>query len=85
MGVTYVHSPYNGWNYVSVVSINDITQQSRKIAWITFIACTIIFLIVGLIAFYGDRKMYSPIKRLFEFTKDIEVEGSDDKDESAFD
>ncbi|MCZ8513814.1 helix-turn-helix domain-containing protein [Paenibacillus filicis] len=81
MGVTYRHSSYNGWNYISVVSIKEITKQSRAIAWITFIACTVIFLIVGLVAFYGSRRMYSPIKRLFEFTKDIAVEGQDDKDE----
>jgi two-component system response regulator YesN len=81
MGILFQSSPYNGWLYVSAVSIKDITMQSRKIAWITFIACTIIFVLVALIALYGSRKMYSPIKRLFEFTKDIEVEGEQNKDE----
>ncbi|MEK3720421.1 helix-turn-helix domain-containing protein [Paenibacillus sp. FSL H8-0034] len=81
LGVTFRASPYNGWMYVSAVSIKDITQQSRKIAWITFIACSIIFVLVALFALYGSRKMYSPIKRLFEFTKQIEVEGQDNKDE----
>ncbi|SFK80308.1 Helix-turn-helix domain-containing protein [Paenibacillus sp. 1_12] len=81
LGITFRSSPFNGWMYVSAVSIKDITQQSRKIAWITFIACSIIFVLVGLFALYGSRKMYSPIKRLFEFTKAIEIEGQDNKDE----
>ncbi|CAG7649557.1 helix-turn-helix domain-containing protein [Paenibacillus allorhizosphaerae] len=79
-GVTY-RQAYNGWMYISVVSIDEITAQSRKIAWITFIVCSIIFIFVGLAAFYGSRRIYSPIKRLFEFTKDIEVEGQSGKDE----
>jgi two-component system response regulator YesN len=81
MGITFRSSPYNGWIYVSAVPINDITKQSQKIAWVTFIACTIIFSLVALIALYGSRKMYSPIKRLFEFTKDIKVDGRENKDE----
>ncbi|MCS7463507.1 helix-turn-helix domain-containing protein [Paenibacillus doosanensis] len=81
LGVTYRSSSYNGWIYVSVVSIEDITKQSKKIAWVTFIACTVIFILVALVAFYGSRRMYSPIKRLFEFTKDIQVEGQEHKDE----
>ncbi|OXM87635.1 helix-turn-helix domain-containing protein [Paenibacillus rigui] len=81
MGISYRLSPYNGWTYVSAVSIEDITKQSKKIAWVTFYACTIIFVLVALFAFYGSRRMYSPIKRLFEFTKDIEVEDQHHKDE----
>ncbi|WP_282940356.1 helix-turn-helix domain-containing protein [Paenibacillus sp. RC67] len=81
LGISYRSSPYNGWTYISAVSIQDITKQSKKIAWVTFIACTVIFVLVGILAFYGSRRMYSPIKRLFEFTKQIEVEGQEHKDE----
>ncbi|MBE1444362.1 helix-turn-helix domain-containing protein [Paenibacillus sp. OAS669] len=81
LGITYRSSPYNGWTYISAVSIQDITKQSKKIAWVTFIACTVIFVLVGILAFYGSRRMYSPIKRLFEFTKQVEVEESGPKDE----
>ncbi|MFD0679121.1 MULTISPECIES: AraC family transcriptional regulator [unclassified Paenibacillus] len=81
LGVSYRSSPYNGWIYVSSVSIEDITQQSKKIAWITFIVCTILFALIALFAFYGSRKMYSPIKRLSEFTKGIHTEGQDPRDE----
>jgi AraC-like DNA-binding protein len=81
LGVSYRSSPYNGWVYVSAVSIEDITKQSKKIAWITFIVCAILFVLIALSAFYGSRKMYSPIKRLSEFTKDIQIEGQDHKDE----
>lgn len=81
LGISYRSSSYNGWTYISAVSIQDITKQSKKIAWVTFIACTVIFVLVGILAFYGSRRMYSPIKRLFEFTKQVEVEGQEHKDE----
>jgi two-component system response regulator YesN len=81
LGVSYRSSPYNGWIYVSAVSIEDITQQSMKIAWITFAVCAILFLLIALFAFYGSRKMYSPIKRLTEFTKGIQVDGTEPRDE----
>ncbi|TDF98610.1 helix-turn-helix domain-containing protein [Paenibacillus piri] len=84
LGVSYRSSPYNGWVYISAVSIEDITKQSKKIAWITFFVCAILFLLIALFAFYGSRKMYSPIKRLFEFTRGIQVEGQDDRYQDEF-
>ncbi|MFE5322134.1 helix-turn-helix domain-containing protein [Paenibacillus sp. NPDC056579] len=81
LGISYRSSPYNGWIYVSAASIEEITKQSKKIAWVTFIACSAIFILVALFALYASRRMYSPIKRLFEVTKDIEVEGKSHNDE----
>ncbi|PZE21239.1 helix-turn-helix domain-containing protein [Paenibacillus xerothermodurans] len=81
LGVTYRSSPHNGWIYVSVVSIDNITRQSQKIAWITFAVCTLLFLLILLFAYYGSRRMYSPIKRLAEFTQRIQVDGAVHKDE----
>ncbi|MFD0682266.1 MULTISPECIES: helix-turn-helix domain-containing protein [unclassified Paenibacillus] len=85
VGVTYRVSPYNGWIYVSVVSIEEITKESRKIALITLSTCIIIFGIVIILAFYGSRRMYSPIRRLFQSMKDIEdgerTAGEEKKDE----
>ncbi|MZQ80618.1 helix-turn-helix domain-containing protein [Paenibacillus sp. 5J-6] len=74
--VTYRVSPYNNWVYASVVSISEITKQSRNIGWITFFACLLILLAVASFGFYGSRRIYSPVHRLFEFTREIEPEYS---------
>ncbi|GAB2694093.1 helix-turn-helix domain-containing protein [Paenibacillus thermoaerophilus] len=70
--VTYRVSDYNNWVYASVVSISEITKQSRNIAWITFVACLVLLLAVAGLGFYGSRRIYSPVRRLFEFTREIE-------------
>ncbi|WP_127579543.1 AraC family transcriptional regulator [Paenibacillus koleovorans] len=74
--VTYRVSPYNSWVYASVVSISEITKQSRNIGWITFFVCLLILLAVASFGFYGSRRIYSPVHRLFEFTREIEPESS---------
>lgn len=81
VGITYHASSSNGWIYVSSVSIHEITTQSRKIAVATFVACCIIFVIIGILAFFFSRRMYSPVKRLFEFTKGDSVGETIHKDE----
>lgn len=84
LGVTFRASPYNSWTYVSITSMKDLTKQSRKIALITLIICIVIFLLVALIAFYGSRRMYSPIRKLFEFTKGMDGTGGGDKPGDEF-
>ncbi|TNJ64964.1 helix-turn-helix transcriptional regulator [Paenibacillus hemerocallicola] len=59
----------NGWIYVSAVSLDEINRQTRKIAIATFVACSIIFAVVGVLALLISLRMYSPIKRLSEVTK----------------
>ncbi|NHN34264.1 helix-turn-helix transcriptional regulator [Paenibacillus agricola] len=65
LAVNYQTSAYNNWTYASVVSIQEITKESRKIALITLNACLIIFVMIAAAAFYGSRRMYTPIRRLF--------------------
>ncbi|MDQ1909944.1 helix-turn-helix domain-containing protein [Paenibacillus sp. GD4] len=75
MSVTYLVSPYNDWTYVSVVSRDDITFESRKIAVITWIVCLLIFVLIWVVAFFGSRRMYSPVRRLLEYSKRMEGSG----------
>jgi two-component system, response regulator YesN len=84
--VNYRTSEYNDWIYFSVVPIAQVTEQSRNIALITLLICVGIFIIVFAIAWYGSRRMYSPIRRLFEFTQEIGAGHHDDhrKDELGF-
>ncbi|WP_396135534.1 helix-turn-helix domain-containing protein [Bacillus sp. 3255] len=74
VGVTYLSSGYNAWTFVSVVSIADMTQASKKIGLLTGAACALILLFVLAIAFYGSKRMYSPIRNLLEVTRSYEVE-----------
>ncbi|MZQ85792.1 helix-turn-helix domain-containing protein [Paenibacillus sp. 5J-6] len=76
VGVTYLSSGYNAWTFVSVVSISEMTQASKKIGLLTAAACALILLIVLAFAFYGSKRMYSPIRNLLEVTSTYEVEPS---------
>ncbi|MDF2647718.1 MAG: AraC family transcriptional regulator, partial [Paenibacillus sp.] len=85
MGVNYKVSSYNGWSYVSIVSIDAITKESKKIAFITLNACVIIFILIALAAFYGTSRMYRPIHRLFMMMEQLggESKGKKRRDEFA--
>ncbi|MBP1965454.1 helix-turn-helix domain-containing protein [Paenibacillus aceris] len=74
VGVSYLSSGYNAWTFVSVVSISEMTQASKKIGLLTAAACALILLIVLAFAFYGSKRMYSPIRNLLEVTSSYEVE-----------
>lgn len=74
VAILYRSSAYNGWTYVSVVSIANITKDTKKIALYTAAACALILLVVLLIGYIGSRRMYSPIRKLLEFTQQMEVE-----------
>ncbi|GAB7053647.1 helix-turn-helix domain-containing protein [Paenibacillus sp. YK5] len=86
MAVNYKVSPYNNWTYASVVSIEGMTRESKKIAMLTLNVCLVIFVVIAAIAFYGSRRMYSPIRRLFVIMEQIGGEPADSKkkDEFAF-
>ncbi|RAU93567.1 AraC family transcriptional regulator [Paenibacillus sp. YN15] len=70
-GITYRTSSLNGWTYVSVVSVADITRESSKIAWATVLASLLILAVVLLLSLLGTRHMYRPIRRLLEFSKRV--------------
>lgn len=79
LGVTYRHSEYNGWTYISVVSINAINQESTVIGWFTLIICGLIVLMTMVISLLVSRKMYSPIQKLFETVVGLTKIGSREK------
>jgi two-component system response regulator YesN len=66
IGVIYRKSSYNGWIYLYVVSIRDITKDSRTIGWTTFLTCVVIIVLTLIVALFGSNRMYSPVRRLFE-------------------
>lgn len=64
--VTYFRSPYNGWIYVSLTSIASLTKESNKIGFYTLFICLIMLMVTMLLAWYGSRRMYTPIGRLLK-------------------
>ncbi|MFC0214597.1 helix-turn-helix domain-containing protein [Paenibacillus chartarius] len=78
---SYRHSAYNGWIYMYVISIDEMTRQTRKIAVGTVVAYGAILLVVSVLAWMMSRRMYSPIKRLDEMTQTVPVEGVNERDE----
>jgi two-component system response regulator YesN len=73
-GFTYRKSPYNGWTYLSIVSLDLITQESQAIGWATMWACLIILALIVVLSLQGANKMYSPLRKLYQKTA---VPGSD--------
>ncbi|MFC4598322.1 helix-turn-helix domain-containing protein [Cohnella hongkongensis] len=62
--VAYYRSPYNGWTYVSFVSISSLTRESNKIGFYTLFICLLLLLAAILFVWLGSRKIYSPIQKL---------------------
>jgi len=66
VSVTYVRSDYNGWIYVSFTEMSAFRRESRQIGWFTLYVCAIIVLISVLFVWIGSRRVYSPIRQIFE-------------------
>ncbi|MEC0258840.1 helix-turn-helix domain-containing protein [Paenibacillus lautus] len=86
VSVLYAKSDYNGWTYVSVVSLDKVTDQTGNIALITAAACFGIIVTVLIASLFGSRRMYSPIRKLHEFATNVQPQKTDDnrKDEFEF-
>lgn len=62
--ITYYRSEFNGWVYVSYDSIQNMTRESNKIGAYTFYVCLFMLLVCIAIAWFGSKRMYSPIELL---------------------
>ncbi|MFE5321802.1 helix-turn-helix domain-containing protein [Paenibacillus sp. NPDC056579] len=69
VGVSYRVSPYNGWVYLSVVSIDELNKESQDIGWLTLFLCLGILVVALFISYLGSRKMYKPIRSLYEVVR----------------
>lgn len=79
-GITSSKSSYNGWTYLNVVSINEMTKDANSIKWFTMLICALIILLSTVISLMGSRKIYSPIRKLYNIVQRIEG-----KNEAIFD
>lgn len=62
--VTYMKSEFNDWTYMSVVSIDQLTEESRQIGWFTLAVSLFILLLCFGIVWLSTNKLYRPLNRL---------------------
>ncbi len=65
--VTYYKSGFNHWIYLSIVSIDQLTQESKQIGWFTLYICLAIIAISVLFVWLTTRQLYSPVKKIVQF------------------
>jgi two-component system response regulator YesN len=70
-GISFIRSGYNGWTYLSLVSIREITKESRYIGWATLIICLLTMLVTGSLSLMGSFRMYKPVRSLYNLTAPI--------------
>lgn len=77
VGVAFTRSPYTGWYFVSVVAAKDLTRDARSIGWLTLCACVALLMLTAAIVWFGSRKMYNPVKKLYNALQAPDRSGSD--------
>lgn len=66
VGVNYIRSEYNGWYYISIISLDKITRANTVIRDLTAVICFILIILSALIAVIFLRKMYKPVFSIYE-------------------
>jgi two-component system response regulator YesN len=61
-------SNYNGWTYWSVIPIWEMTSDARSIGWVTLAACFLMMVVTAVLALFGSRSFYQPVRRLIRAT-----------------
>ncbi len=62
--VTYYKSSFNNWIYLSVISIDQLTKESRQIGWFTLFISLFIILISFIFVWMTTKRLYSPVNKL---------------------
>ncbi|WP_168119516.1 helix-turn-helix domain-containing protein [Paenibacillus sp. HB172176] len=70
-GISFIKSGYNGWTYLSIVSIKDITRESRVIGWVTLAMSLSVMLVTVAIALAGSIRMYRPVRSLYDLSASV--------------
>lgn len=68
--VTYYQSEFNQWTYLSIVSIDELTRESKEIGLFTFAISMIIILVSVCIVWLSSKRLYSPVHKLMQFIKE---------------
>ncbi|RTE00431.1 helix-turn-helix domain-containing protein [Paenibacillus whitsoniae] len=77
--ITYRKSAYNGWSYISVASNKQMNAQNTIIGWMTLLVSLGIMIVTFIVAWFGSKKMYSPIQSIYTALNDVPTEASEGK------
>ncbi len=69
VSVSFQRSAYNGWLYLTLVPVADITRESKAIGWITLYICLGIIVAALIVAYKHSHYLYRPIRVLYESVK----------------
>ena len=64
--VTYRKSDYNGWTYVSVVTLDQLTRSSREIGWFTLYICLGLLMLSLVVILLWTKRLYRPIAQIYK-------------------
>lgn len=81
--VMAVKSEYNGWYYVSFISIDEVLRDSRIIRHFTVLMICLCLVAVVIVSIMGSKRMYRPIYGLYQMMLGSMSEG-EEQDELAF-
>jgi len=62
--VTYLTSDYNNWSYISVLSIDQLTEESRRIGWFTWLISMVIIGLSIITVWVVTKRLYRPVDAL---------------------
>lgn len=63
--VSFIKSDSNGWLYLMVTSVSQMTRDSQVIGWVTALICLILIALVGFVSLSISNRVYRPIRRLY--------------------
>ena len=72
MMVLFEPSDYNGWTYLMIYSIDELTKEVEGIRNLTFILVAVLLMLIVLLTFFSSRKLYSPVKDIYSNIRNLE-------------
>lgn len=67
--VNYSRSTYNDWTYISLVPLDKIQRETRKVGSQALLISLATFLITGICSYVGAKYMYVPVRRVLQALK----------------
>lgn len=82
--LTTLRSSYNDWTYISAVPVREMNRDIRAIAWITLWVTGAVAAAALLFGWLGTRKIYSPVRRLYDVARTARSVSSGDPSGDEF-
>lgn len=65
VSVNYIRSNYNGWYYLSVTPVREITRDVQVIGLFTLFTCLAVMLCIFLASFFLSGRFYRPLHKIY--------------------